>query len=226
MARSVLSRFRAAGIAVSLCLFLSSPLLAQRSDRATISGVVTDEQGNAVPGATVTIHNDGTGVNSVLVTNTAGAYTSPPLVLGRYTVTVDLTGFKKAISSDIVLGGGDAIRRDVTLQVGQLTESVEVKSTSGLDDTKPDVSHTVDERYYRDLPTVLPRPAYHHGRRRPACGVRAADAARLSADEAQRRSDVPRQPVQLPDQRRPDDGLGKLLRRRRLRISVRPPAEP
>jgi len=154
MARSVLSRFRAAGIAVSLCLFLSSPLLAQRSDRATISGVVTDEQGNAVPGATVTIHNDGTGVNSVLVTNTAGAYTSPPLVLGRYTVTVDLTGFKKAISSDIVLGGGDAIRRDVTLQVGQLTESVEVKSTSGLDDTKPDVSHTVDERYYRDLPII------------------------------------------------------------------------
>ena len=63
-----------------------------------ISGVVTDAQGSAVPGATVTISNEATGVDTVLVTNAAGAYTSPPLVLGRYSVTVDLTGFKKAVT--------------------------------------------------------------------------------------------------------------------------------
>src|SRR6187455_2641533 len=140
MARTFFSRLGAAGIAFSLCLFFSSPLLAQRSDRATISGVVTDEQGNAVPGATVTIHNDGTGVNSVLVTNAAGAYTSPPLVLGRYTVTVDLTGFKKAVTTGILLQGGDAIRHDASLQVGAMNETVEVVSTEGgLADTRPDV---------------------------------------------------------------------------------------
>src|SRR6187455_1655714 len=154
MARTFFSRLGAAGIAFSLCLFFSSPLLAQRSDRATISGVVTDEQGNAVPGATVTIHNDGTGVNTVLVTNAAGAYTSPPLVLGRYSVTVDLTGFKKAVSSGILLEGGDQVRQDMTLQVGGLNETVEVKSDAGLNVTQPDVSHTVNEKYYRDLPIV------------------------------------------------------------------------
>jgi len=132
----------------------SSVALAQRSDRATLSGVVTDAQGSAVPGATVTIHNDDTNVDTVVVTNSSGAYTSPPLILGRYTVTVDLTGFKKSVASGIVLRGGDAIRHDVGLEVGQLTEAVQVKGTSGLDDTKPDVSHTVDERYYRDLPIV------------------------------------------------------------------------
>src|SRR5512145_180228 len=56
---------------------LTSPLHAQRADRAIISGIVTDEQGAAVPGATVTITNEQTGVETVLVTNAAGAYTSP-----------------------------------------------------------------------------------------------------------------------------------------------------
>ena len=66
----------------------------------------------------------------------------------------DLEGFKKAVSSEILLQGGDAFRHDVTLQVGALSETVEVKSASGLSDTRPDVSHTVNEKYYRDLPIV------------------------------------------------------------------------
>jgi hypothetical protein len=142
----------AAVVAAVLCV--SSPLFAQRADRAIISGVVTDPQGGAVPGATVTIHNEATGVDSVLVTNDAGAYNSPPLVLGRYSVTVDLAGFKKAVSAGILLEGGDAIRQDITLQVGAVNETVEVKSDTGLNVTQPDVSHTVNEKYYRDLPIV------------------------------------------------------------------------
>ncbi len=96
-------------LCLSFCL--SSPLLAQRADRAIISGVVTDAQGAAVPGATVTIRNEATGVNTVQVTNAAGAYTSPPLVLGRYSVTVDLSGFKKGVSSGILLEGAISFGR-------------------------------------------------------------------------------------------------------------------
>jgi hypothetical protein len=131
-----------------------TPALAQRADRATISGVVTDNQNAAVPGATVTIKNEDTGVETVLVTNTAGAYTSPPLVLGRYAVTVDLTGFKKMVSSGILLQGGGAIRHDVALQVGEVAETVQVTGVSGVNETRPDVSHTVDEKYYQDLPFI------------------------------------------------------------------------
>ena len=69
-------------VVLGLMLGLANPLLAQRADRATISGVVTDNQAAAVPGATVTIKNEDTGVETVLVTNSAGANTSPPLVLG------------------------------------------------------------------------------------------------------------------------------------------------
>jgi len=154
MTRIYLVTIRAVLAACCLILGLSSPLLAQRSDRATVSGVVTDPQGSPVPGATVTVHNQDTGVDTTLVTNSAGAYNTPPLVLGRYVVTVDLEGFKKAVSSEIVLEGGDAFRHDVGLQVGALSETVEVKSASGLSDTRPDVSHTVNEKYYADLPIV------------------------------------------------------------------------
>src|SRR5688572_28753932 len=91
----------------------SSPLSAQRSDRAIVSGIVTDEQGSAVPGATVTITNENTGLATVLVTNDAGAYTSPPLTLGRYSVKVDLEGFKTSSASGILLEGGAVIRHDV-----------------------------------------------------------------------------------------------------------------
>ena len=93
-------------------------------------------------------------METVHTTNEAGAYTSAPLVLGRYSVSVDLSGFKKAVTSGIVLQGGDALRLDVTLEVGALTESVEVVGASGLSETRPDVSHTVNEKYYKDLPIV------------------------------------------------------------------------
>jgi hypothetical protein len=139
-------------LCLSLCL--STPLLAQRADRAVISGVVTDEQSAAMPGASVTIHNEATGVDTVLVTNAAGAYTSPPLVLGRYSVTVDMQGFKRAVISGILLQGGESVRHDVGLQIGALAETVEVAGRGGLDVTTPDVAHTVNEKYYRELPFV------------------------------------------------------------------------
>ncbi len=154
MTRPYLAVLRVVITAACASVCFSSPLLAQRSDRATVSGVVTDAQGGAVPGATVTVRNEATGVNTVLTTNAAGAYATPPLVLGQYSVTVDLQGFKKSVSSGILLEGGDAIRHDVSLEVGALTESVEVKSASGLNVTQPDVSHTVNEKYYQDLPIV------------------------------------------------------------------------
>src|SRR5437867_13457056 len=129
--------------ALLLSLSLSSPLLAQRSDRAVIGGVVTDAQGSGVPGATVTVRNEATGVEINLVTNSAGAYTTAPLVLGTYTLSVNPTGFKKAVAVGIVLGPGDVVRHDVAPQPGSLSESVEVSGES-TEVTKPDVTHSVN----------------------------------------------------------------------------------
>jgi len=141
-------------VAFALLLFsLSSPLLAQRSDRGVIGGIVTDEQGSAIPGAAVTVRNEATGVEVNLTTNSAGNYNTAPLVLGTYTVSVNITGFNKAVSSGILLGPGDVIRHDVSLQVGNLTESVEVSGESA-EVTRPDLTHSVNEKYYENLPIV------------------------------------------------------------------------
>ncbi|MPZ20287.1 MAG: hypothetical protein GEV06_20575 [Luteitalea sp.] len=140
---------------VVVCLCLNGLALAQRSDRAIISGVVTDPDGSAIPGATVTVLNEGTGVETVLVTNSAGAYSTPPLVLGTYTVTVEIEGFRTATTSGILVQGAAVTRQDITLELGAITETVEVTAGPGeLNVTTPDVSHTINQKYYEDLPII------------------------------------------------------------------------
>jgi hypothetical protein len=137
-------------------LAVSGLLLAQRADRATITGVVADQSGANVVGATVKIRSDDTGVETALTTNDAGAYTSPLLVLGTYTVSVENPGFKTAIRSGIALTGGQVHRVDVTLELGALAERVEVSAqTEMLNTAQADVTHTVGEAYYRNLPVVM-----------------------------------------------------------------------
>ena len=86
--------YRVVGPVIVFCLIcLTSLLQAQRSDRGIITGIITDPSGSAVQGATVKVRNEGTAVDTVLTTNDAGAYTTPPLVLGTYSVIVDHEGF-------------------------------------------------------------------------------------------------------------------------------------
>jgi Carboxypeptidase regulatory-like domain/TonB dependent receptor-like, beta-barrel len=137
-------------------LFTAGVLLAQRSDRAIITGVVTDPNGFHAAGCTVTIRNEATAVETKLVTNDAGDYTSPPLVLGTYTVTVEQSGFKTFVRAGILLGGGEVVRVDAALELGAVSEKVEVSASAEMINvSQPDVTHTVDERYYRDLPIVM-----------------------------------------------------------------------
>jgi hypothetical protein len=141
-------------LAVAAILSLANPLYAQRADRAVITGVVTDPTGSAVAGATVRVKNEGTGVETVLTTNASGAYTTPLLILGNYSVSVDHPGFKTSVNTGIVLTGAETVRQDVTLPVGAVSESVEVQANAELNVTTPDVTHTVDNKYYEDLPTI------------------------------------------------------------------------
>ena len=87
-----------------ICIF-TIPLYAQRADRGVITGIVTDQTGSAVVGAIVKVRNEGTGVETLLNTNAAGAYTTPLLVLGSYSITADHPGFKASVTSGVqVLG--------------------------------------------------------------------------------------------------------------------------
>src|SRR3954463_3916023 len=138
-------------------LFVSALLmLGQRADRATITGLVSDPSGTPVANASVRIVDNNTGVQTPLTTNDSGLYTSPLLVLGTYTVTVEHPGFKSGVQSSIQLAGGQTYRVDMTLQLGSVNERVEVSAEAAMVNTEqPDVANTVSELYYRDLPIVM-----------------------------------------------------------------------
>src|SRR5215472_12227961 len=89
---------------------------AQFADRAVITGVVTDATGAAVPDARVTITDKGTGVQTVVGTNSAGNYSTPPLILGTYRVDVSKEGFKGFFREGITLTGGVTYRQDAKLE--------------------------------------------------------------------------------------------------------------
>lgn len=98
------------GLSVLLLAFAAASF-AQRADRATVTGVVTDPTGQSIPHAIVKVKSDDTGVVTDLTTNEAGAYSSPSLVLGTYTITVESPGFKTTVRSGIRLVGGKASGR-------------------------------------------------------------------------------------------------------------------
>src|SRR5206468_2547538 len=67
---------------------------------ASVSGVVLDKDGGAVPGATVIVKQEATGITTTLVTNASGVFSAPALASGIYTVTVSLDGFKTSVVSN------------------------------------------------------------------------------------------------------------------------------
>ena len=140
----------------ALSWFSNEKSFGQFADRAVITGVVADSSGAAVPDARVTITNQGTGVQTVVGSNTSGNYTTPPLILGTYRVDVSKTGFKGFFREGIVLTGGVNYRQDVKLDVGQVTETVEVKAgTEQINTENATVAHTLDQTYYKELPAVM-----------------------------------------------------------------------
>ena len=139
-----------------LLLSFAASSFAQRADRATVTGVVTDPTGHSIPGASVKVTSDDTGVVTDLTTNDAGAYSSPSLVLGVYTITVESAGFKKTVRPGIRLVGGQSFRQDIALELGAVTDQVTVSASAEiLNTTNADVTHAVDENYYRNLPVVM-----------------------------------------------------------------------
>ena len=116
---------------VSLVLLLSSLAFAQR-DLGTITGTVTDPSGAAVPGATITITNEGTGESATLQTSSAGDFTRPALLPGSYTVTAEAQGFRRASQQKIAVTPGGRVGVPFTMEVGQVTETVEVTGQAAL----------------------------------------------------------------------------------------------
>ena len=115
-------------LALIACLFQAAGAGAQTA--ATIVGDATDSSGAAIPGVTVTVIHEGTGVERQVTTNEAGQYRVTPLNPGTYTIQVELSGFKRQVRSGVVLEVSAVLEVDFTLQIGEVTETIEVTSVT------------------------------------------------------------------------------------------------
>jgi hypothetical protein len=115
----------AAFVALALSFFISVPVYAQVAG-ATLTGTVIDASGAVIPNAKVFIKNTATGITREVATNTAGLYLAPNLLPGNYEVTTSATGFSTQLRTGIELTVGASQVLDISLQVGQVTDKVEV----------------------------------------------------------------------------------------------------
>jgi hypothetical protein len=97
-----------------------------------ITGRVTDPSGAVIPGASVTLTNVNTSAVRNVVTTEAGAYTFPSIAPGSYRLRTELPGFKTAVSEPFEVQVQQVVRLDVVLQVGQVSETVEVAAAADL----------------------------------------------------------------------------------------------
>ena len=142
----------AALVVFSLALTFPSPLSAQVAG-ATLSGVVKDPSGAAIPDAAISIVNLSNGDVRDLVTNREGFYSAPNLLPGAYSVTATAQGFKRAVQKDIALTIGAQQSLSLTLEVGAISQSVEVQGTPpDIQTQSSTLSATVDSRTVRELP--------------------------------------------------------------------------
>jgi len=102
----------------------------------TILGTVSDPTGAAIPGATVTVTNEGTQTSNKVVTDSSGNYLVPYLIPGVYSVTAEKEGFNKLTRSGITLEVDQKARVDGALQIGSVTQSVEVTGEAPLVQTE------------------------------------------------------------------------------------------
>jgi hypothetical protein len=146
--------FSSVSTAVSL-FALAGLLFGQGQDRGLITGLVSDKTGSAIAQATVTITNEATGDKIVIDTSSAGNYTTTPLIPGSYKVEAEKAGFKTFVATGVVVQTA-TIRLDAALDVGQVSETVEVQaSNTEVNVSNPEVSQVLGEKYYHDLPVVM-----------------------------------------------------------------------
>ncbi len=143
---------------VCACLLLSGAAYSQTIN-ASLTGIVTDSSGAVIPNAKVQIVSTATNAQTDAITSADGAYQAPSLPAGTYVVTVSAGGFKTAKRNDVVLDVSQTARLDISLEVGAVSESVDVTAQSEVvDSTTSSVGAVVDSTAMSNLPLNTRNP--------------------------------------------------------------------
>src|SRR5437879_2999977 len=109
---------------VLISVLLGAGLVSAQVTTGTISGVVQDPSGAAIPGVAVTVRNVETGTVRTLTTDAGGRYTAPDLTVGGYEVTAQISGFQTEVRGGITLTVGRQEVVNLGLKVGQISDKV------------------------------------------------------------------------------------------------------
>jgi hypothetical protein len=137
------------GAAMLLCQFTAGAQTATGS----LQGTVVDATGASVPGAKVTVENQRTSVKLTQLTNAEGRFVQPFLPPSEYRLTVEKTGFQKSVTSDIHVDVQQTVGLDISLKVGEITNTVEVAASAAqLSTETSSVSTVISNRQILDMP--------------------------------------------------------------------------
>jgi outer membrane receptor protein involved in Fe transport len=148
--------WKSCGAGIWLVVVMALPLdVRAQSTTATLRGKAVDEQGAALPGATVTARQVDTNASRTVISGDAGQYFVPNLAPGRYEVAAELQGFRIERRNDLVLQLGQELTIDFTLRIEGPQEVVTVGANAPtLDTTKNTVGTIITNDDIDDLPTV------------------------------------------------------------------------
>src|SRR3984893_5523171 len=139
------------GIFATFCLQLC--VMAHAQSSSSLSGTVTDPTGATVPNATVVARNLRTGVESSSQTDSAGAYLFPSLPIGTYHIEVTATGFRNGVIEALKLPVATAVTRDVQLEVGQMTQQVEINADASVVETATtSLGQVINDKTVQEIP--------------------------------------------------------------------------
>ena len=139
-------------LALVMCLALAALLPAQTTS-GRILGRVADSTGAIIGNAKVTIINQGTSISRSVLTNDTGDYNFVEVVPGTYTVTFELSGFKKNVQKGVIVDINQVITLNSTLQIGGAQEIVDVTSEAPqVDTTSTQLGAVINDRSVNELP--------------------------------------------------------------------------
>jgi hypothetical protein len=143
-------------IRVPLLVCVVSFGLFAQLNRAVLTGVVNDPSGAAIANAKITAKNKATNTTFATATTDTGNYTLPALDIGIYRIEAESQGFKRAVRDAVEVNSGATVRLDLTMEIGQVNDSIEVSArASGIETESTRVATNLTTKLVEDLPLVV-----------------------------------------------------------------------